>query len=129
MFCKLLMMQFFFIKVSHILPSAWSCLRELLRFTFGTLQKTLHQSLYIRIKTKNIQLPKSPTLYLLGKIPGSYLITILWESCRNQTRSFYCGGILEQWNRVLNTNRVFVPARTPYRGWRNRFLGIDSWAP
>jgi hypothetical protein len=27
------------------------------------------------------------------------------------------------------TNRVVVPAHRGYLGWRNRFLGIDSWAP
>jgi hypothetical protein len=32
--------------------------------------------------------------------------------------------------RPISTKRVVVPARQPsYTGWRNRFLGIYSWAP
>ncbi len=58
----------------------------------------------------------------------------------------YIGGIFRQekgqsvqyWNfitiymraRNQSRNMVVVPASQPgYIGWRNRFLGIDSWAP
>ncbi len=105
--------------------------KDTIAFFIFSLRRTGQWAMIVSAELKNVTAPNKPITVTNPQFSDRLssepeFVNLLWSLGIN---SLPGGPVLQPYLTNLPAMAGRYRARLQYKGWRNRFLGIDSWAP